>query len=68
MTPIISTKEAMSPQELTASLDRIRSHVSVADGWAQQHLRLFPNLSSVSIDFGVALLLEFGMTLTWERK
>ena len=51
----------------SAQLDSIVPHVHRANEWAERHLQLFPNLSSVSVNFGVAFALDFSVTLTWNR-
>ena len=58
----------LSAVEFSNHLDRVSAHVQMADAWAQERFRIFPHLSSVSVNFGVAFALQFGLTLTWERE
>ena len=51
----------------SAQLESLAPHVGRANEWAERHLQLFPNLASVSVNFGVAFALDFAVTLTWNR-
>lgn len=68
VTCTIETQPMFSPLEMQARLQGIRGHIGLADKWAGEHLRMFPNLKMVSINIGANILLQFGVTLIWQRK
>jgi hypothetical protein len=58
----------VSRGEMAANLDRIGAHVELANAWAQQRFRLFPQIDSISVDLGANFGLLFTVSLTWNRK
>lgn len=48
-------------------LGMLSQHVSRADEWAQEHFRRFPNVSSITVDIGVAFAVQFSVMVTWNR-
>lgn len=58
----------ISPPELSNQLDHLRDHVQVANQWAEEHLRAYPNIQTVAVTFGANFILSFDVTLTWHRN
>lgn len=58
----------IGPLELGNQLGRLEGHIGQANEWAERRLQMFPNLSSVSIQLGVAFGLQFSVMLTWSRS
>ena len=61
-------ENSVSADALSVGLDRIAPHVERADAWAKERFRLFPNLASVTVNFGFAFGLQVNMALTWTRS
>lgn len=48
-------------------LERTKLYVQRGDSYAQEHFSLFPNLSSISLEIGASFLIDFSLSLTWNR-
>lgn len=59
---------SMTPQALGNRLTGLEGHIHAANEWAANKFRLFPNLSAISVDIGAALIVQFSVTLTWQRN
>lgn len=64
----MSERQMMGPMELSDHLGRLEGHIQQANTWAEERLRMFPNLSSVSLQLGVAFGLQFSVILTWSKS
>lgn len=49
-------------------LDHLTGHIEAANEWAAEKFRNHPGLSSISIDIGAALIVQFSVVLTWNRQ
>lgn len=54
--------------EFGQRLERSREYIEQADSFAAARFARFPNLSSISLTLEAEILVEFSLTLTWERK
>lgn len=67
VTPVVDQPRE-GPLDFATRLNGIGFHVDRANAWASERFRLFPNLDSVSVSFGVAFGLQVDVALTWNRK
>jgi len=60
--------DVMSAEQFESRLAHADERVARADQWAQAKFQRFPRVSVITLTIGASVLVDFSVSLTWNRQ